>query len=115
MPKYPETKQSDVVDQYFSTKVADPYRWLEDDRSEETADWVSRQNEVTFAHLNQIPFRDAIRKKLETVNNFEKVSQPFKHGDYTYFYKNDGIQNQAVLYRQKEGSEAQIFLDPNTF
>lgn len=120
MHKYPETKQSDVVDTYFSTEVSDPYRWLEDDRSEETADWVTRQNDVTFAHLNQIAFRDAIRKKLETANNFEKVSLPFKHGDYTYFYKNDGIQNQAVLYRQKENaqkelSEAQIFLDPNTF
>ncbi|WP_261816973.1 prolyl oligopeptidase family serine peptidase [Vibrio gallicus] len=120
MHKYPETKQSDVVDTYFSTKVSDPYRWLEDDRSEETADWVTRQNDVTFAHLNQIAFRDAIRKKLETANNFEKVSLPFKHGDYTYFYKNDGIQNQAVLYRQKENDqkelgEAQIFLDPNTF
>ena len=82
--------------------------------------WVTRQNDVTFAHLNQIAFRDAIRKKLETANNFEKVSLPFKHGDYTYFYKNDGIQNQAVLYRQKENDqkelgEAQIFLDPNTF
>ncbi|MBD1556337.1 S9 family peptidase [Vibrio sp. S9_S30] len=115
MHKYPETKQSDVVDTYFSTEVSDPYRWLEDDRSEETADWVTRQNDVTFAHLSQIAFRDAIRQKLETANNFEKVSLPFKQGEYTYFYKNDGIQNQSVLYRQKEQGEAQIFLDPNTF
>ena len=93
---YPKTRKDSVVDTYFGHDIADPYRWLEDDRSEETADWVTRQNDVTFAHLNQIAFRDAIRKKLETANNFEKVSLPFKHGDYTYFYKNDCIQNQAV-------------------
>ncbi len=115
MYKYPETKKDNVVDTYFSTKVSDPYRWLEDDRSEETADWVNCQNKATFTHLQHIPFRDKIREKLEVARNFETVSLPFKQGDYTYFYKNDGIQNQSVLYRKKFESEEQIFLDPNTF
>jgi len=115
--EYPETrKDSSVVDVYFGTSVPDPYRWLEDDLSEETADWVSRQNKVTFDFLGSIPFREQIRKRLETLWNYEKVSAPFKEGDYIYFYKNDGLQNQSVLYRQKgEDGKAEEFLNPNNF
>ncbi|MET1254075.1 prolyl oligopeptidase family serine peptidase [Aliikangiella maris] len=113
---YPKTKQSDTVDQYFDQKVADPYRWLEDDRSLETGEWVKAQNEVTFDYLNNIPYRDTIKKRLETLWNYEKVGSPFKEGEYTYFYKNDGLQNQYVVYRQKDGSQdVEIFLDPNKF
>jgi prolyl oligopeptidase len=112
---YPVTKQGDVVDQYFGTEVADPYRWLEDDMSAETADWVVAQNKLTFSYLEAIPSRDTLKKRLQVLLDYEKVSAPFIEGDYRYFYKNDGLQNQYVLYRQKEGEEAEVFLDPNTF
>ncbi|RZS99515.1 prolyl oligopeptidase family serine peptidase [Aquimarina brevivitae] len=113
---YPETKKVDTVDTYFGTEVKDPYRWLEDDRSEETESWVKAQNEVTFDYLNKIPFREDLKKRLSDLWNYEKVGAPFKEGDYTYFYKNDGLQNQYVLYRFKnEGDEPEVFLDPNTF
>ncbi|MCF4008117.1 prolyl oligopeptidase family serine peptidase [Rheinheimera sp. UJ63] len=112
---YPQSRQGDVVDNYFGTQVADPYRWLEDDRSSETESWVKAQNESTFAYLKQIPFRDQIRDKLQQSWNYERISAPFKEGDYTYFYKNDGLQNQFVLYRQKGDGAAEVFLDPNTF
>ncbi|MCP1338207.1 prolyl oligopeptidase family serine peptidase [Idiomarina sp. M1R2S28] len=112
---YPETRKGDVVDTYFGTEVADPYRWLEDDRSEETENWVKAQNEVTFAHLESIPYREKIEKRLTELWNYEKISAPFKEGDYTYFYKNDGLQNQYVVYRQKGDEEPEVFLDPNTF
>nr|WP_233399498.1 prolyl oligopeptidase family serine peptidase [Idiomarina abyssalis] len=112
---YPETRKGDVVDTYFGTEVADPYRWLEDDRSEETENWVKAQNEVTFAHLESIPYRETIEKRLTELWNYEKISAPFKEGDYTYFYKNDGLQNQYVVYRQKGDEEPEVFLDPNTF
>jgi prolyl oligopeptidase len=112
---YPETKKEDVKDTYFGTSVADPYRWLEDDRSEATKAWVTAQNEVSQKYFAQIPFRGAIKDRLTKLMNYEKYSQPFKEGGYTYFYKNSGLQNQSVLYRQKEGGEAEVFLDPNTF
>lgn len=112
---YPDTRKGDVVDTYFGTEVADPYRWLEDDRSEETESWVEAQNEVTFAHLESIPYRETIEKRLTELWNYEKISAPFKEGDYTYFYKNDGLQNQYVVYRQKGDEEPEVFLDPNTF
>ncbi|WP_417441257.1 prolyl oligopeptidase family serine peptidase [Idiomarina sp.] len=112
---YPETRKGDVVDTYFGTEVADPYRWLEDDRSEETENWVKAQNEVTFAHLESIPYRETIEKRLTELWNYEKISAPFKEGDYTYFYKNDGLQNQYVVYRQKGDEDPEVFLDPNTF
>ncbi|WP_278358010.1 prolyl oligopeptidase family serine peptidase [Idiomarina abyssalis] len=112
---YPETRKGDVVDTYFGTEVADPYRWLEDDRSEETENWVKAQNEVTFAHLESIPYRETIEKRLTELWNYEKISAPFEEGDYTYFYKNDGLQNQYVVYRQKGDEEPEVFLDPNTF
>ncbi|MEA1887758.1 MAG: prolyl oligopeptidase family serine peptidase [Bacteroidota bacterium] len=112
---YPETKKVDVEDDYFGTTVKDPYRWLEDDNSAETAAWVEAQNEVTFAYLDKIPYRDEIRTNLTEMWNYEKYTAPFKEGKYTYFYKNDGLQNQYVVYRQKEGGEPEVFLDPNKF
>ena len=112
---YPETKKGTVVDSYFGETVADPYRWLEDDMSDETAQWVKTQNNLTFSYLEQIPYRDTLKQRLEKLMNYEKISAPFTEGDYTYFYKNDGLQNQYVLYRSKDGGEAEIFLDPNTF
>ncbi|QED38407.1 S9 family peptidase [Antarcticibacterium arcticum] len=114
--KYPETKRVDTVTNYFGTEVQDPYRWLEDDRSAETGEWVKAQNEVTFDYLEKIPFRDALKDRLTTLWNYEKLGAPFIEGDYTYFYKNDGLQNQYVIYRKKgENDEAEIFLDPNKF
>ncbi|WP_025552740.1 prolyl oligopeptidase family serine peptidase [Vibrio parahaemolyticus] len=112
---YPYTRKDSVVDTYFGHDIADPYRWLEDDRSEETAQWVSGQNSVTFDFLGQIPYRQQIRDLVANSQNYEKYSQPFVRGDYTYFYKNDGLQNQSVLYRRKGEGEAEVFLDPNTF
>jgi prolyl oligopeptidase len=115
---YPETETVDTVDTYFGTSVKDPYRWLEDDRSEETEDWVKAQNKVTQAFLDKIPFRKALNKRLTEIWNYEKIGAPFEEGDYFYFYKNDGLQNQSVIYRYKknEGEDkAEVFLDPNTF
>lgn len=113
---YPQTEKGDVVDEFFGTRVADPYRWLEDDLSDETKAWVTAQNEVTEHYLEQIPYRSAIQSRLEKLWNYEKFSAPFKEGEYTYFYKNDGLQNQSVLYRQKsEEDEVEVFLDPNSF
>ncbi len=112
---YPVTKKVDTVDHYFGTAIDDPYRWLEDDRSEETEAWVKEQNTVTFDYLKKIPFRQELKKRLEKLWNYEKLSSPFKEGNYIYYYKNDGLQNQYVLYRQKENQEAEVFLDPNSF
>ena len=116
MPKldYPITEKKKVTDTYFGVEVVDNYRWLEDDRSKETAQWVEQQNKLTFGFLNQIPIREQLRDRLEKVWNYEKVSAPFKRGDYTYYYKNDGLQNQYVIYREKDGN-TDLFLDPNTF
>ncbi len=112
---YPVTQKGNVVDEYFGEQVADPYRWLEDDRSEETATWVKEQNKLTFNYLSKIPYRAQIKKNITELWNYEKVSAPFTEGKYQYFYKNDGLQNQAVVYRQKAGQAAEVFLDPNTF
>jgi len=113
---YPETRKGDVTDLYFGTEVADPFRWLEDDLSDETAEWVQKQNEVTFGFLDQIPFRNQIRERLTEQWNYERVSAPVKHGDYYYFYRNDGLQNHSVLFRRASAeAEPEIFLDPNTF
>lgn len=112
---YPETHKADNVDTYFGTEIKDPYRWLEDDRSPETAAWVKAQNELTFGYLEKIPFRNQIKNRLEELWNYEKIGAPFIEGDYTFYYKNNGLQNQSVLYRKdKEGNE-EVFLDPNTF
>ena len=113
--KYPQTKKTDKVDSYFETKIPDPYRWLEDDRSTETADWVKAQNQLTFGYLSVIPFRNAIKERMEKLWNYEKVSAPFKEGKYTYYYKNNGLQNQSVLYRKDNSGKEELFLDPNTF
>lgn len=112
---YPDTKKESVKDDYFGTIVEDPYRWLEDDLSAETKAWVQAQNKVTQNYLSQIPYKEAIKNRLSELWNYEKFSAPFKEGSYTYFYKNDGLQNQAVLYRQADGKEPEVFLDPNKF
>ncbi|MEP2238468.1 MAG: prolyl oligopeptidase family serine peptidase, partial [Maribacter sp.] len=97
------------------TEVKDPYRWLEDDRSPETEAWVKEQNKTTFGYLENIPFRADLKNRLEKLWNYEKLGSPFKKGDYTYFYKNNGLQNQYVIYRAKKDEEPEVFLDPNTF
>ncbi|WP_430428809.1 prolyl oligopeptidase family serine peptidase [Maribacter litoralis] len=112
---YPVTAKVDTVDNYFGTEVKDPYRWLEDDRSPETEAWVKDQNKTTFGYLEKIPFRNDLKNRLEKLWNYEKLGSPFKKGDYTYFYKNDGLQNQYVVYRAKGDEDPEIFLDPNTF
>ena len=111
---YPETTKVDTIDVYFGTEVPDPYRWLENDTSAATAAWVEAENKVTNAYLAQIPFREQLLKRLTDLANYEKIGTPFKkHGKY-YFYKNDGLQNQSVLYVQDSlDGEARIFLDPN--
>ena len=112
--KYPETKKVTQVDDYFGTKVLDPYRWLEDDKSAETAEWVTEQNKVTQNYLSKIPYRAQVRKRLEEMWNYPKYSSPRKEGEYYYYYKNDGLQNQSVLYRQKGLSGTpEVFIDPN--
>jgi len=113
---YPETKKAVVRDTFFEQSVEDPFRWLEDDRSEETAGWVRRQNQVTFGYLDRIPYRKDLKERLTKIWDYEKVGTPFVEGRYTYFYKNDGLQNQSVLYRKADDdAEEEIFLDPNTF
>lgn len=112
---YPETEKIPVVDTYFDTQITDHYRWLEDDLSSETAQWVEQQNKTTFGFLEKIPYRNQIQQKLEQVWDYEKVGTPFDEGDYIYFYKNDGLQDQYVLYRINEQEETEVFLDPNTF
>lgn len=114
--KYPASKKVNQVDTLFGEPVADPYRWLENDTSKETGAWVKSENDVTFGYLNKIPFRDAIRKRLGEVQNFERITAPVKHGSYFYYFKNSGLQNQNVVYRRKgEKGEEEIFIDPNTF
>ncbi len=113
--KYPITKQIPVTTNYFGTEVVDPYRWLEDDLSEETKDWVISQNEFTFNYLSKIPYRETLKKRIEKLWNYEKMSAPFKKGNFTYFYKNNGLQNQAVLYRIDKNNKTEVFLDPNSF
>ncbi|QQT28115.1 prolyl oligopeptidase family serine peptidase [Sphingobacterium spiritivorum] len=113
---YPSTQKGNVSDDFFGVTVADPYRWLEDDRSAETKEWVLSQNKTTFDYLNAIPYRDELKKQLTDIWNYEKVSTPFVEGAYTYFYKNDGLQQHSVLYRKKgDKGKEEVFLDPNTF
>ncbi|MGC1243055.1 MAG: prolyl oligopeptidase family serine peptidase [Chryseosolibacter sp.] len=113
---YPETFQADSVDNYFGETLQDPYRWLEDDTSDETAKWVKAQNDVTFGYLNNIPYRNKIQERLEKLYNYARLSAPFREGDYYYFYKNDGLQNHSVLYRKKEiDGVPEVFIDPNAF
>ncbi len=113
---YPKTKKVDHVDVYHGTEVADPYRWMEANDAPELAEWVEQQNDITFAYLEKIPYREALKKRLTEVWNYPRYSAPRKEGDYWYFSKNDGLQNQSVIYRQKElGGQAEVFLDPNSF
>jgi prolyl oligopeptidase len=113
---YPVTRKSDQVDDYHGVKVPDPYRWLEDDNSPETLAWVKAENEVTFAYLGKIPYRAQVKHRLEELYNYAKYSAPFRRGDDYFFFKNDGLQNQNVLYVQKglEGAP-EVLLDPNKF
>ncbi len=115
--KYPKTFKDTTKEEYFGTKVNTPFSWLEDDKSEKTKKWVKSQNNITFSYLNKIPFKNKIKKRLEDIWNYEKVQAPVKIGKYFYFYKNNGLQNQNILYRSKElqGNDIEIFLDPNTF
>lgn len=111
---YPETRKGDVVDNYFGTEVPDPYRWLEDDRSEETAEWVKQQNAVTFSYLESIPYRNQIKERLTEIWNYPRRSAPWKEGGKYFFAKNDGLQNQSVYYIQETlDSDPVVFLDPN--
>jgi prolyl oligopeptidase len=112
---YPQPRKVDTVTTYFGTKVTDPYRWLENDQAADTKAWVQDENKVTQNYLTQIPFRETIRKRLETLWNYEKFGAPFKEGKYTYFSKNTGLQSQSVVYRQQGAGTPEIFLDPNTF
>jgi len=112
---YPITSKGDVVDTYFGEQVADPYRWLEDDRSAETEAWVTTQNKTTQNYLKNIPYREEIAKVVRDLLDYERVSAPFTEGEYTYFYKNDGLQNQSLVYRSKDGGEPEVFIDPNKF
>ena len=115
-PRVPVTRKDATVDTYFGVEVADPYRWLEDDASAETAAWVKAQNKVTSAWFRKVPFRSKLLQRLKEVNDYEKVGVPFKEKDGRwYFFRNDGLQNQSILYRSDTpGGEAEVFLDPNT-
>ena len=112
---YPKTKKIPIIDNYYETSIVDNYRWLEDDKSKETNEWIKSQNEYTFDYLNKIPFKDEIKKKIESLWDYKKITSPFKEGLYDYYYKNDGLQNQYVLYRKSKTSEEEIFLNPNKF
>ena len=113
---YPKTTKKPVLDSIFGTTVLDNYRWLEDDKSPETEAWVKAENEVTFGYLSKIPYRAQLKDRLTELWNYEKVGTPFIEGDYTYFSKNNGLQNHSVVYRKKHGAdELEVFLDPNTF
>ena len=111
---YPNTRKGNHIDEYHGVKVADPYRWLEDDRSEETAAWVLEQNAVTETHMKEIPFRNYLKERLTKIWNYPKIGAPFREGEYYFFFKNSGIQNQSVLYYQKGlKSEPEVLIDPN--
>lgn len=113
---YPTTKKTDQIDTYHDTEIKDEYRWLEDDNADDTKAWVGEQNKVTKGYLDQIPFRDKLRERYEELYNYPKLSSPFKAGEYYFFYKNDGLQNQSVIYYQKGlDQDPEVFIDPNSF
>jgi prolyl oligopeptidase len=113
---YPVTKKVDQVDDYFGTKVADPYRWLEDETSEETKIWIEEQNKVTFGYLDRISYREKLKDRLTELFDYPRISAPFRRGDTYFFTKNDGLQNQSVYYIQKGvNGTPEVFLDPNKF
>ncbi|MBI3235943.1 MAG: S9 family peptidase, partial [Bacteroidetes bacterium] len=114
--KYPQTKKNNHLDIYHGTRLMDPYHWLENDTAADTKQWVVEQNEVTNNYLEQIPFRSTLKKRITDLNNYPKYSSPFRAGEYYFFYKNDGLQNQSVLYFQKGlNGDPSVFLDPNTY
>lgn len=114
--QYPVTRKDDQTDNYHGTIVPDPYRWLENDTSDETRQWVKAENDVTFNYLNAIPFRDSIKSRLAAVFNYERYGIPFENNGYYYYFKNDGLQNQSVLYRQKGlNGSTETIIDPNSF
>ena len=113
--KYPVTQKGAATDTFFGTPVSDPYRWLEQGDDDATRQWIERQNDVTNSYLAQIPFRNDIAKRLKELWNYERFGMPFQEGEYLYFFRNNGLQNQSVLYRMKPGSQPEVFLDPNTF
>lgn len=112
---YPESKKVAHTDTYFGEKVEDPYRWLEDDMAADTKDWVQKQAAFTENYLKNITFRDKLRQELKELWNYERVSAPWKEGDYTYFSKNDGLQAQSIIYRTDKNGKTEVFLDPNKF
>lgn len=113
--QYPITEKIVVIDNYFGTDIEDPYRWMEDDKNKKVKDWIEKQNQLTYSYLDQIPYRESLQIRLEELWNYEKIGTPFKEGSYTYFYKNNGLQNQSVLYRKKENKKEEIFINPNNF
>ncbi len=115
--KYPETKKVSHSDFYHGIEISDPYRWLEDDMSDETGEWVKNQNKVTSRFLQKIGFRKKLERRIKKLNDYEKIGAPFKEGNYEYFYKNSGLQNHSVVYRTRIGSsqDPEVFIDPNTF
>ena len=114
--QYPVTLKEVVVDTYFGEEVSDPYRWLENDTSAMTAEWVKAQNSVTNDYLSKIPFRDALKKRITALTNYPRYDSPFKKNGKYYFFKNDGLQNQSVLYSMETlNSKPEVLLDPNTF
>ena len=114
---YPVTKKIGHYDTYHGIEISDPYRWLEDDMSDETGQWVKSQNKVTSKYLRKIGFRKKLERRIKKLNDYEKIGAPFKEGDYEYFYKNSGLQNHSVIYRSRIGSsqDPEVFIDPNTF
>ena len=113
---YPQTQTDTVYDDYFGVKVADPYRWLEDDMSEQTTAWVEKQNESTFGLLEKIPFRNQVRERLNKMADYERYGLPFKKNEQYYYFKNSGLQNQSVLYvTDSPEKEGEVFIDPNSF
>lgn len=115
---YPETEKTDHVDTYHGVDVPDPYRWLEDDTSAATTAWVTAQNEVTFGFLDQIDWRSKLKERIESLVDYERISAPYKHGDFEYYYRNSGLQNHSVLFRKpvdNKDAEPEVYLDPNTF
>jgi prolyl oligopeptidase len=114
--KYPHPPKGNVKDNYFGTVVADPYRWMENDTSAAVRKWIEEENKITFDYLDKIPFRDKIKERLEKLYDYQRFSAPFKGGDRYFFFKNDGLQNQSILYIQNDlESTPQLFLDPNKF
>ena len=115
MLSYPNTRKVEQTDLYHGVTVADPYRWLEDPNTDETATWVKSQNEVTFGYLNQLPGREQLNTRLTELWNYERYGTPFKKANRYFYYKNYGLQNQSVLYTLPDlDAEPTVLLDPNT-